>query len=175
MIPDRITLSLEDRRLFGNWAADSAERVLTLFEAKAPSDTRPREAIEGIRIFARGGKRTAQLSSLALAALAAAREVGDPSATAAARAAGLAAATAYTKALAAPHHAKHALGPAVYAALARELASAAGPGVGDEEIRWAIDHASSAVRGIICRWPARVIGRTRLNALFYQLDSGLRG
>jgi hypothetical protein len=174
MRSDQITLSDEDRRLLGSWAADSAERVLALFEAKAPSDTRPREAIEGIRIFARGGKRTAQLRSSALAALAAAREAGDPSATAAARSAGLAAATAYTKALSAPHHAKHALGPAVYAALARELAAAEGPGVGDEEIRWAIDHATSAVREIVCRWPARVIGRTRLNALFYKLDSGLR-
>jgi hypothetical protein len=175
MKPDQITLSLDDRRLLGSWAADSAERVLTLFEAKAPSDTRPRDAIEGIRIFARGGKRTVQLRSVALAALAAAREVGDPSATAAARAAGFAAATAYTKALAAPDHAKHALGPAVYAALARELAAADDPGVGDDEIRWAIDHASSAVREIVCRWPARIMGRTRLNALFYKLDAGLRG
>lgn len=170
-----ITLSLDDRRLLGSWTADCAERVLPLFEAKAPSDTRPREAIEGIRIFARGGRRTVQLRSVALAALAAAREVGDPSATAAAQAAGYAAATAYTKALSAPHHAKHALGPPVYAALARELAAGDGPGVGDEEIRWAIDHASPAVRQIVGRWPARVTGRTGLSVLFYQLDSGLRG
>jgi hypothetical protein len=175
MKPVPIALSLEDRRLLGSWAAVCAERVLTLFEAKAPADTRPREAIEGIRVFARGGKRTARLRSLAVAALAAAREVGDPSATAAARAAGLAAATAYTKALSAPHHAKHALGPAVYAAQARELAAADDPGAGDEEIRWAAEHASSAVREIVCRWPARVMGRTRLNALFYLLDAGLRG
>jgi len=174
MKSDQITLSLDDRRLLGSWAADCAERVVTLFEAKAPSDTRPREAIEGIRIFARGGKRSAQLRSFAWEALAAAREVVDPSATAAARSAGLAAATAYTHALSAPHHAKHALGPAVYAALARELAVADGPGAGDEEIRWAIDHASSDVRDIVCRWQARVMGRTRLNALFYKLDDGIR-
>jgi len=83
-----MTLSEEDRRFVGLWAADCAERVLPLFEAKAPSDTRPREAIEGIRAYARGGKRTAQLRSLAWAAHAAAREVGDPVATAAACAAG---------------------------------------------------------------------------------------
>ena len=175
MKPDPITLSLDDRRLLGSWTADCAERVLTLFEAKAPSDTRAREAIAGARIFAAGGKRTVQLRSVALAALTAAHEVGDPAATAAARAAGLAAATAYTKALAAPHHAKHALGPAVYAALARELAATDGPAVGDEEIQWALDHVSPTVREIVCRWPARVMGRTRLNALFYKLDSGLRG
>jgi hypothetical protein len=173
--PGQISLSLEDRRLLGSWTADCAERVLALFEAKAPADTRPRDAIEGIRTFARGGKRTTQLRSVALAALAAAQEIGDPSATAAARAAGLAAASAYTKALSAPHHAKHALGPAVYAALARELAAAGGPAAGDEEIRWALHHASSAIRAIVCRWPARNPGRTRLSALYYQLDSGLRG
>ena len=174
MKPEPITLSVEDRRLIALWAADCAERVLPLFESKSPADGRPREAIEGSRIFGRGGRRTAQLRSLALAALAAAGEANDATAAAAARAAGLAAATAYTKALANPHHAKHVLGPAVYAALARELAAVDGPGVAEQELRWAIDHASRAVRGIACRWPVRVCGRTRLSALFYQLDAGLR-
>jgi hypothetical protein len=174
MKSDQITLSEEDRRLVGRWAADCAERVLMLFEAKAPSDTRPREAIEGIRAFAHGGKRTARLRSLAWAALAAAREIGEPSATAAARSACLAASTAYMHALATPHQSKHALGPAVYAALARELSAADVPGIGDQEIRWAIKHASPAVREIVRRFPSRVLGRTRLNALYYQLDTGLR-
>ena len=88
----------EDRRLVAHWAADCAERVLALFEAKAPSDTRPREAIEGARAFALDGKRTDHLRSLGWAAHAAAREVGDPVATAAARAATYAAATPYTHA-----------------------------------------------------------------------------
>jgi len=55
--PGWMTLSEADRRLVGPWAADCAERVLPLFEAKAPSDTRPRQAIEGIRAFAAGEKR----------------------------------------------------------------------------------------------------------------------
>ncbi len=63
--PDGMTLSEEDRRLVGLWAADSAERVLPLFEAKAPSDTRPRQAVEGTRAFALGGRRAGQLRSLA--------------------------------------------------------------------------------------------------------------
>ena len=169
-----MTLSDEDRRLVGLWAADCAERVLPLFEAKASSDTRPREAIEGIRVFARGGKRTARLRSLALAALAAAREVNDLAATAAARAAGLAAATAYMHALATLNNAKHALGPAAYGARARELAAVDDPGVGNEEIRWAIEHASPTVREVVQRMPARDPGRSRLDALYYQLDAGLR-
>jgi hypothetical protein len=39
------------------WAADCANRYLSLSEAQAPSDTRPREAIEGLRAFARGAGR----------------------------------------------------------------------------------------------------------------------
>src|SRR5262245_7681266 len=172
--PISMTLSDEERRLLGLWAADCAERVLPLFEAKAPSDTRPREAIEGIRAFARGGKRTAHLRSLAWAAYAAAREVGDPVASAVAPAAGLAAATAYAHALATPHQAKHTLGPAAYAARAREIAAVDDPSVGDDEIRWAIQHASPAVREVVRRMPLRGSGRGRLDALLYQLDSGLR-
>ena len=173
--PAPISLSMDDRRLLGSWAADCAVRVLKLFEARAPSDTRPREAIRGIRIFAGGGERTIALRNVALAALAAARDVDDPVATAAARAAGFAASTAYTKALFASHHAKHAIGPAVYAALARQLAADDADSAADREIRWAIRHATPAVREIISRWPARVRGRTKLDAFFYQLDAGLRG
>jgi len=172
--PGSMTLTEEDLRLVALWASDCAERVLPLFEAKAASDTRPREAIEGIRAFARGGKRTARLRYLALAALAAAREVGDPVAEAAARAAGFAAASAYMHPLATLDQAKHALGPGVYGARARELAAADDPSVGDEEIRWAIEHASPAVREVVRRYPARGPGRSRLDGLLYKLDAGLR-
>lgn len=58
--PGGMTLSEEDRRLVGLWAADCAERVLPLFEAEAPSDARPRKAIEGTRAFALGGKASGQ-------------------------------------------------------------------------------------------------------------------
>src|SRR5262249_11544950 len=169
-----MTLGEKDRALVGFGAADCPERVLPRFEAKAPSDTRPREASEGIRAFARGGKRTAQLRSLAWAAHAAAREVGDPVATAAARAASLAAATAYMHALATPHQAKHALGPAVYAVRARELAAVDDPSVGGEEIRWGVKHAPAAAREVVRRVPVRGAGGGRLDVLLYQLDAGLR-
>lgn len=152
--------------MVGPWAADCAERVLPLFEAKAPSDGRPRQAIEGIRAFARGEKRIGELRSLASAAHAAAREVGDPAATAAARAAGHAAATA--------HMATHALGSATYGARARGLAAAGRSGVDDAEIRWAIEHASPAVRDVVRRMPVRAPSRGRLGALLSRLDAGLR-
>jgi hypothetical protein len=169
-----VTLTLEDLRLIGLWAADCAERVLPLFESEAPADARPRDAIAGIRLFASGGKRTARLRSLALAAHSAAREVAVPSATAAARAAGLAAAAAYTHPLPTTDQAKHILGTPAYGALACELAERENPAAAEREIRWAIAHASTQVSEVLRRFPARRAGRSRLDALYHQIDEGLR-
>lgn len=168
------TLSLESLRAIGGWAADCAERALPVFERHAASDTRPRAAIEGIREFAGGGKRAARLRSLALAAHAAAREVGDPAAAAAARAAGHAAASAYTHPLADVLQTKHIVGPAAYAALALELSQEGAPQVGDDAVQWAITHAPAAVRDVLLQMPARPVGKRRLDMLLYQLDAGLR-
>jgi hypothetical protein len=112
--PGALTLSEDDRRVLAVWAADCAERTLPLFEAQAPGDPRPREAIEGAWAFARGEMRIGPVRTLAVAAHASAREVRDPAAVAAARAAGHAAATA--------HMASHARGVA-YAVKAVGLAT----------------------------------------------------
>ena len=168
------TLSLESLRAIGGWAADCAERALSVYEAHADSDTRPRAAIEGIRGFASGGKRTARLRSLALEAHAAARAVGDPAAAAAARAAGAAAASAYTHPLADVHQTKHIVGPAAYAALALELDHGGDPSIGASEVGWAIEHAPSEVREVLLQMPARQAGKSRLDTLLYELDAGIR-
>lgn len=167
-------LSLESLRSIGGWAAECAERALPLYEAHANADARPRAAISGIREFADGGKRTARLRTLALEAHAAARAVGG-AAAAAARAAGLAAASAYTHPLADVQQTKHIVGPAAYAALARELAHGGDPEVGDGEVRWAIAHAPVAAREVLLQMPARQPGKRRLDALLYALDAGIRG
>lgn len=168
------TLSLESLRAIGSWAADCAERALSVYEAHAASDSRPRAAIEGIRVFASGGNRTARLRSLALAALSAAREVGDPAAAAAARAASLAAASAYTHPLADVHQTKHIVGPAAYATLALELDYAGDPNIGADEVRWAIEHSPPEVRKVLQQMPARQLGNSRLDTLLYELDAGIR-
>lgn len=170
-----LVLSDDDRRLIALWTADCAARVLPLFEAKVPADTRPRDAIDAARAFAHGGRRTAQLRTVALAAHAAAREAGDPVATAAARAAANAAASAYIHALADPDQTKHIHASAIYQALARELAAGEDPGVGDEEIRWAVEHASPALREVARRFPVSSPGRTRFGTLRRQVEAGLRG
>jgi len=168
------TLSLESLRALGNWAADCAERALPVFEKHAASDTRPRAAIDGIRVFAGGGRRTAELRFLALAAMAAAREVGHPAAAAAARAAGLAASSAYTHPLADVQQTKHIVGPAAYATLALELDHTGDPTVADGEVRWAIEHVPSEVRDVLLQMPARQAGNSRLDKLLYTLDAGIR-
>ena len=48
------TLSDEHHRLLADWALSCAEHVLHLFESPQPADARPRQAIEGIRAWARG-------------------------------------------------------------------------------------------------------------------------
>jgi hypothetical protein len=168
------SLSLESLRALGRWAADCAERALSVYETHAGSDYRPRAAIEGIRVFAGGGRRTAQLRSLALAAFSAARQAGDPAAAAAARAAGLAAASAYTHPLADVNQTKHILGLAAYAARSLELYHAGDPAIAQAELRWAIEHVPPEVRAVLLQMPAREAGNSRLDNLLYALDQGIR-
>ncbi len=167
-------LSLESIRALGSWVADCAERALPVYENYADSDPRPREAIAGIRVFAAGGKRTAQLRTLALSAFSAAREAGDPAAAAAARAAGLAASSAYTHPLVDVQQTKHIVGPAAYAALALELNQAGDHSMGDNEVIWAVEHVTPEVRAILLHMPAREIGRTRLENIMYKIDVSIR-
>ena len=166
-------VSEQDLRVLALWAGACAARTLRLFAAAAPSDSRPRDAIAALRAFARGGPRTAQLRSYVWAALAAAREVDDPAATAAARAAAVAAGVAYTHARVTADQTKHVFAPAAYAARARQLA-ADDPRAADREIGWAIDHASPAVRALVRRMPRRKVARGALDALMARLDVGLR-
>jgi hypothetical protein len=167
-------VSEEDRRLVGTWAADCAERVLPLFEAVAPTDTRPREAIDGIRAWARGDMRPGPLRAIAMAAHAAAREAGDPAAAVAARAAGSAAATAFMHAPETVGTEKHCLGSAMYAARARELAVPGDLAAADDEIRWAVEHASAELRAFVRSLPALGPARGRLEAIMQKLDNDLR-
>jgi hypothetical protein len=137
------TLSEADRRIVAAWAGDCAERVLGLFEAEAPADRRPREAIARLRAFSRGELGVAE-ARRRFVAHAAAREVSDPAAAAAARAAAQAASI--------PHMGAHALGAAAYAAKAAGLAAPGTEAVSDE-IRWQLDHMSTAVRAALRQLP----------------------
>ena len=165
--PGALTLSEDDRRVLAVWAADCAERALSLFEAQAPSDTRPRDAIDGLRSFARGELRVGPVRALAARAHAAAREIGDPAAVAAARAAGQAAGVA--------HMAAHARGAAAYAAKAAGLAAPHDPTAVENEVRWQHSHASPAVRGVLRRLPPPPRAGSTLGTVMGDLHARLTG
>ena len=164
-------LSLESLREIAAWAASCAELVLPLFEETAPSDPRPRAAIQSAREFASGGRRVAQIRLVSLAAHAAAREVGAPAAAAAARAAGLAAAVAYTHPLRDVQQTKHIVGPAAYSLLALEMA---GERVETGTVEQILGGVTPAVRKVLAQMPPRDGGRSRLDMLMYRLDAAIR-
>lgn len=138
-------LSETGRRIVATWAADCAERVLAAFEAEAPEDTRPRDAITRTRAFARGDLGAAEEIRQRFVAGRAARDVKTPAAVAAARAAAQAAAVA--------HMGAHALGAAAYAAKAAGLAAPDRPEAVGEEIRWQLDHMSAEARATLKSLP----------------------
>jgi immunity protein 5 of polymorphic toxin system len=162
-----LTLSEGDRRLLAVWAADCAERTLSLFEENAPSDTRPRDAIDGLRAFARGEMRIGKVRALSAQAHAAARDIGDPAAVAAARAAGQAAGVA--------HMAAHARGAAAYAAKAAGLAAPGDPSASPAEVRWQQTRASPGVRDALRRLPSPNRPAGVLGALINDLHAKLTG
>jgi hypothetical protein len=139
------TLSETERRVVAAWAADCAERVLGLFEAEAPRDSRPRDSIGRTRAFARGELGVTGEIRRRFVGGGAARAVSTPAAAAAARAAGQAAAVA--------HMGAHAFGAAAYAVEAAGLAAPDRPEAVREEIQWQLSNLSIAARDALRRLP----------------------
>lgn len=139
------TLSDADRRLVALWAADCAERVLPVFEAEAPDDTRARDGILRARAFGRGELDAAGQILRRFEAGRAAQSVHTPAAVAAARAAGQASGVA--------HMGAHALGVAAYAAKAAALAAADGESARTDEVEWQLRHLSPSAREALIKLP----------------------
>jgi hypothetical protein len=165
--PGALTLSEDDRRVVAVWAAVCAERTLALFEVVAPGDTRPREAIEGVRAFAHGELGIGAVRVLSAEAHAAARAVQEPAAVAAARAAGHAAAVA--------HMASHALGAPAYGARAAGFAAPGDPTAVAGVLDWGQSRASPRVRDVLRRLPSRTASVGALGSLVVELESRLTG
>ncbi len=136
------TLTDHDHRLLALWAARCAEHVLHLFESVAPSDRRPRDAIEQIRAWVRGDVTMSQSRAAGGHAMAAAR-VRSGAARHTAFAAGQAAVVA--------HVAAHELGAAAYAIKAARAAVPAGEAdrAGRLECRWQRDQLPPAIRALV--------------------------
>lgn len=139
------TLSEADRRAAAAWAADCAEHVLAIFEAEAPDDDRPRDAIARARAFARGELGAAGEIRRRFVAGRAAQGLRSPAAVAAARAAAQASAVA--------HMGAHALGAAAYAAEAAGLAAPDNGEAVHDEISWQLGQISAAAREALRKLP----------------------
>lgn len=139
------SLSDPDRRLVAAWAADCAEHVLHLFQAEAPDDSRPQDAIARAHAYSRGELEAAGEIRRRFVAGRAASAVSSLPAIAAARSAAQAAGVA--------HMGAHALGAAAYAAKARGLASDHESDAMADEVRWQLSIMSEPVRTALRRLP----------------------
>lgn len=171
---DKIELSQDELRAIAGYAADCADRALSIFEQSLPADTRPRDAIDAARAFAGGGRRTGALRQMGFAAYRAAGVATSPAAVDAARAASHAAGAAFLHPLASPHQVKHILGAAAHAARAEELASGEDQRVTAGTLEWARHHAPAAVTAVLGRLPAAPPGGGRVGEFIRDLDSALR-
>ena len=135
-------LTDSDHWLLALWAATCAEHVLHLFVKVRPSDSRPRQAIELARAWARGEIRMSVARAAGGHAMAAARELSG-AARYAAYAAGQAAVVA--------HVAAHELGAAAYAIKAARAAAPEGEGenTGRLECRWQREQLPEAIRELV--------------------------
>ena len=136
------TLTDSDHHLLALWAASCAEHVLDLFESAKPTDSRPRDAIEQARAWARGEITMSQARTAGGHAMGAARDLSG-AARYAAYAAGQAAVVA--------HVAAHELGAAAYAIKAARAAAPVGEGegAGRWECRWQRDQLPAPIRELV--------------------------
>jgi hypothetical protein len=170
----KIELSGQDLRVVVRYAAESAQEVLSIFEASAPGDWRPRAAVEAAWIFVEGAERTKLQRASALAAHEAAREATTEAARGAARAAGHAAAAAYLHPLAKSTQVRHILGSAAHAARATELAAGGFESVGAAQIEHACRRATPALVSVLRRYPVAPSRGNRVAELMSALDTALR-
>lgn len=168
----------ERLRAVALWAAVYAEETLTVFEGHHPSDMRPREAVEAGREFGMGKKRDNTLRMAGFAAMKAGKDI-DQASKYAVRAAVLTAAVAYTHTdlqtgQQGVRQARHILGPIAYAALALETAANNDTTIGDDLLQRAVKNAPAEVGILLRHMPPQPQKATRLDTLFFELDSALR-
>jgi hypothetical protein len=136
------TLTDSNHHLLALWSASCADHVLYLFESAQPDDSRPRQAIEGIRAWVRGEVTMMQARAAGGHAMGAARDLRG-AARYAAYAAGQAAVVA--------HVAAHDLGAAAYAIKAARAAAveADGEAAGRLECKWQREQLPEAIRDLV--------------------------
>jgi len=157
------------------WVLPIAEHAVALYEARLPTDARPRTALEAAQRFALGGRRGQELRTTGWAAHKASSHSPDLALKSAARAASLTAAVAYMHLdLIDANQLKHLYGPVVYTAQALELAADGSSEIGDQVIVDALSSATDSVTTLARSMPALPPAKTCLSHLYAALDAGLR-
>lgn len=93
--PLDLTLPQQDRQELVRWAVACVDRLLPVFSADCPEDSRLRDALDGAQQFAAGQLSVSAMRRLAFGCHAAAREASSETATAVARVCGQAVAVAH--------------------------------------------------------------------------------
>ena len=140
------TLTDTDHQLLALWGAQCAEHVLQFFEDGQPADTRPRDAIEAARAWARRDMTMMDARALGGHAMGAARPL-EGAARYAAYAAGQAACVG--------HVPEHDLGAAAYAVKAARAAHPHNPSAGRVERDWQRDRLDAQIRALVLADQAR--------------------
>ena len=133
-------LSDADHRLMALWAAQCAEHVLHLFEAEQASDSRPRDAIDAARAWARGEMKMMDARARGGHAMGAARTL---------RGAARCAAYAAGQAACVGHVPEHDLGAAAYAIKAVQEANPDRADAGRAERDWQRDQLHEQIRALV--------------------------
>jgi len=165
-----VALDIEDLREVAAYAARCAADVLDMFERSCPADPRPRDALDTVWTFARGGRRVKALRDAAWSAMRAAQETDEPAAQQAARAAMSAASAPWLHPLARATQVRHILGAAAHGARAIELVA----GDAAAHIDRATRAATPKLVEILCRYPPAPPGGGRVGELLRAIDTGLR-
>lgn len=129
-----------DHQLLALWAAQCAEHVLPLFEAEQPSDTRPRDAIDAARAWARGEMKMMHARARGGHAMGAARPL---------RGAARFAAYAAGQGACVGHVAEHDLGAAAYAIRAARAADPSNINAGRLERDWQRGQLPEQIRALV--------------------------
>ncbi|MGO2520478.1 MAG: putative immunity protein [Microbacterium sp.] len=164
-------LTMDELRAVVSFAADCAQGLLPDFEAVAPNDTRPRDAIDAAQLFADGAPRSNLQRTAAFASHRAAKGVSEETAQLAALACGDAAAAAYLHPIAKASQVGHILRAAACAARVAELRAG---GTNSKAVRGLADRATSPLPEILRRYPTTPSGSSRVAQLMSELDSAIR-
>lgn len=133
-------LSDADQQLLALWAAQCAEHVLHLFETEESLDTRPRDAIDAARAWARGEMKMMDARARGGHAMGAARPL---------RGAARFAAYAAGQAACVGHVPEHDLGAAAYAIKVVQVANPSNSNAGRLERDWQRDQLHEQIRALV--------------------------